>query len=126
MQKILIFGIFFLLVFPFCAQNPTFSSVNSACVNETIQFTNTSASGLSYIWKLNGNTVSSNYNYTHTFNAPNSYVITLVADSNGIKDSISKTIQINHKPSADFHVQLLNADVAENVTFSNNVPKILL
>jgi len=65
----------------------------------TVNFTNTSSSGVSYQWNFGDGNTSSQPSPSHTFNAIGSYGVSLlVTGANGCTDSISKSIVIN-KPT---------------------------
>jgi PKD repeat protein len=72
-----------------------------ACQGSSITFTNTSINGNSYKWYLDGTLVSTQTNYTHTFNSQGSYSLKLVTYGTTVDDSITKSIFVASVPSAD-------------------------
>ncbi len=85
-------------------------SPNNQCSSTPVSFTNTSnGTGLTYTWTFadpasGGNNISTAINPVHTFigtpgNGTQSFTVKLVADNNGCKDSITKTITTSQVPN---------------------------
>ncbi|RLD68163.1 MAG: hypothetical protein DRI84_00490 [Bacteroidetes bacterium] len=71
------------------------------CAGSAMTFTNISVNANSYKWYLDGVQVSTQTNYSHTFNTPGSYVLKLVAYGITVDDSISKFIFVSNNPIAN-------------------------
>lgn len=92
---------------------------NSTCINNSIQFTNTSSNAISYLWDFgNGDTstaVSPSYTYQHNGN----YTVMLTAfHPNGCEQSTSATIKVVDV-EADFDVDKISGCAPLTVNFSN-------
>ncbi|MDI1354675.1 MAG: PKD domain-containing protein [bacterium] len=81
----------------------------SACVGSPVNFTNTSTptggtnSITTYVWNFDdGSATSNSVNPIHTYTAPATYTVKLVALSAFCTDSISLPILLNIKPTANF------------------------
>lgn len=116
------------------APNADFSVDNNpACVNNTVQFTNSSTAGFQYDWDFGDGTTSTATNPSKTYGAVGTYTVTLTVTNNSITGntgtcftSISKDIEILPQPVADFSIvpataQCENTDVDLTNT-SANVP----
>lgn len=100
--------------------------LSNACSNEDITFnnlTNVPAGGANnYTWNISG-TISNSFSPSHQFGSPGTYTVKLaVANNNGCSDSITRIIQIDTKPIAQFVAE----DVCEGdpVVFQNNTVNI--
>jgi len=81
----------------------------SQCINgNSFVFTNTtsiSSGTLTYLWKFGDGNTATTTNATHTYAAPGTYTVKLIATSgNGCIDSTSQNVTINVKPTPDFTV----------------------
>jgi gliding motility-associated-like protein len=81
----------------------------SQCINgNSFVFTNTTSIGsgtLTYLWKFGDGNTATTTNATHTYAAPGTYTVKLIATSgNGCIDSTSQNVTINVKPTPDFTV----------------------
>jgi gliding motility-associated-like protein len=68
-------------------------------------FTNTSLAGQSFQWNFGDGATSTAINPTHLYSVPGTYVVSLVANDPGtcnLIDSITLTIVVADKPTADF------------------------
>jgi gliding motility-associated-like protein len=76
-----------------------------ACAPYTANFNNTSLAGQQFFWDFGDGTTSTATNPVHFYPGTGTYTIKLVAIDSGtcnIIDSISRTITVNVKPTADF------------------------
>ncbi len=83
----------------------SFSPSSPLCVNNLVQFNNTSLGGATYFWDFGDGTTSTDVNPQHTYTTVNNspgYVVTLVVKSKsngcGCTDSIKQTIVVNDGP----------------------------
>ncbi len=80
-----------------------FSSPSSACVGDTVHFTNNSISGLPiqvWSWDFNDGTYSSDTNAKHVFSVPGTYNVNLaIFNSGGFFSTMTHTVTINPKPT---------------------------
>lgn len=74
------------------------------CPDATVSFTNSSTGANSYFWMFGDGFTDTNSNPGHTYNTTGIYTVTLVADNNGCKDTLTRpsyvTVQLPH---ADFY-----------------------
>ncbi len=95
----------------------------TACENSSIKFSDSTIIGsgngiLSWIWNFGDTTYSSLQNPTHQYNNPGSYQVQLkVTGIGGIKDSITKTVIVFPKPTANFDNS--GVCIGVNKTFTN-------
>ncbi len=85
--------------------NFTFSPSSPVCINNLIQFNNTSLGGATYFWDFGDGTTSTDVNPQHTYTTVNNtpgYVVTLIVKSKsngcGCSDTIRQTIVVNDGP----------------------------
>ena len=80
----------------------SFSPSSPLCINNLIQFNNTSLGGATYFWTFGDGQTSTDYNPQHTYTTPNTYTVTLYVKSKsngcGCTDSIKQTIVVNDGP----------------------------
>jgi PKD repeat protein len=82
--------------------NFTFNPSSPLCINNLIQFNNTSLGGATYFWSFGNGQTSTDVNPQYTYTTPGTYVVTLVVKSKsngcGCVDSIQQTIVVNDGP----------------------------
>ncbi len=85
--------------------NFTFSPSSPVCINNLIQFNNSSLGGATYFWDFGDGQTSTDVNPQHTYTTVNNtpgYVVTLVVKSKsngcGCTDTIKQTIVVNDGP----------------------------
>lgn len=85
--------------------NFSFSPSSPLCINQLIQFSNSSIGGATYFWDFGDGTTSTDVNPQHTYTAVNNtpgYVVTLIVKSKsngcGCSDTIRQTIVVNDGP----------------------------
>ena len=82
--------------------NFTFSPSSPLCINNLIQFNNSSIGGATYFWSFGNGQTSSDVNPQYTYTIPGTYVVTLIVKSKsngcGCTDSIKQTIIVNDGP----------------------------
>ena len=72
----------------------SFSGPSGGCVDSTLNFLNSSPTNYTFTWKVDGNTISNQYNEDVSFSSIGSHTVSLIA-SNGITNStLQKTFQI--------------------------------
>jgi PKD repeat protein len=80
----------------------SFSPSSPLCINNLIQFNNTSVGGATYFWNFGNGQTSSDVHPQYTYTTPGTYVVTLVVKSKsngcGCTDSIQQTIIVNDGP----------------------------
>ncbi len=97
--------------------------IADGCAPYTASFNNTSLAGQTFFWNFGDGNTSTDINPVHTYSDTGTYTITLLAiDSNtcNLRDSISRTIRVNPKPTADFTTQPLPAQFNTPTIFTNN------
>ncbi len=101
--------------------NSSFNTSGAICEGNAIQFNNTSLPipGKS-TWYFGDGTTSTAIHPKKTFTAAGTYIIKLVNDFGGCKDSVSKSIIIKSKPVTNFSVnKTTGCQVPFTVNFSN-------
>lgn len=82
--------------------NFTFSPSSPVCINNLVQFNNTSLGGATYFWNFGNGQTSTDVNPQYTYTTAGTYVVTLVVKSKsngcGCVDSIQQTIVVNDGP----------------------------
>ena len=71
------------------------------CSGTNVTFTNTSVNANTYKWFVDGTQVSTQTNYTQTFNTQGTFVIKLVAYGTTVNDSITKFVFVSNAPTAN-------------------------
>ena len=107
--------------------NPSanFTFANS-CKDSVAVFNNTStiSSGTiaSYMWNFADGSLSKDGNPTHAYTATGNYPVSLLAISNnGCRDSITKTITVNPRPTANFSFKNTCQDTAVKFTDGSSI-----
>lgn len=81
----------------------SFTAPATACINETVNFTNTSTPVPgSANWTFGDGGTATGINATHSYGATGTYTVWLYNNFATCQDSVSKQITINPKPVADF------------------------
>ena len=101
----------------------SFNIQSSGCINDVVNFTNTSSNNgtsiVQYIWNYNGNTTSVINNPNTTYNAAGSYPVTLRNINNlGCYSDTTKTVLITTRPQALF-TQVIPACKNKSVQFTD-------
>ena len=103
-----------------------FNSPASTCINDAVNFTNTSTPApTSVFWDFGDGTNSTVLNPTKTYTATGIYTIKLVAHLGACADSITTTINVFPKPTAAFSAINRNAckpPLTVNFTNSSTAP----
>jgi gliding motility-associated-like protein len=99
-------------------------SPTTGCVGSAVNFTNSSTvSGTNaitgYLWNFGDGGTASITNPIHTYTAPNTYTVQLIAINAFCKDTVIKNFIANVKPSANFVTTPTIACPPFNVTFTN-------
>lgn len=94
---------------------------NSCNNSNTISAQSTSTNVVSLNWNFGDGTTATGANVTKTYSTAGTYTVTLiVANANGCKDSVSKTITLSSKPTASFSINSLSQCVnANQFVFAN-------
>ncbi len=86
-------------------ETPEFEAEDVACINETIQFLNTSPSNYSAFWDFGDGTTSIDFEPIHIFSSTGTYEVLLILENDyGCKDSTSQTIYITEAPQPFFEL----------------------
>jgi gliding motility-associated-like protein len=98
----------------------TASPQHSCNTSQLINFTNSSTgTGLTYLWRLTGNTTSTAQNPTHTYNQQFQLVTLVVTNSSGCIDSIIKAVSATSLV-VDFSASKTQICTGEPLNFNNN------
>ncbi len=101
----------------------SFTTGNTLCsIGLNVVFNNGSNGANSYNWSFGDGTFSTNTNPSKTYTTAGTYNVKLVATgSGGCKDSVTQSIVVNTKASADFSINNNTQCVNSNLfTFTNN------
>jgi PKD repeat protein len=98
-------------------------TVSSNCANKFLSFTNSSSSAanhkMSYLWKFDDGTLSTDSIPRKSFSKPGSHTIWLIAQTDsGCRDSMSKKVTVFAAPTIDFTVS--NSCTGTAAAFTNN------
>ncbi|TAL57824.1 MAG: PKD domain-containing protein, partial [Bacteroidetes bacterium] len=74
----------------------------SVCFNNPTTFNNLSTGGTNWIWNLGNGATSTLQNPSVIYNNSGPFIVSLVVDASGCKDSITQTIFVNPLPAANF------------------------
>ncbi len=87
-----------------------------ACRGSLLSFTNSSSNSTTAEWVFDNGNSSTLYNPTQIFTIAGNYKVKLISSNNtGCKDSVSVSISVWNRPSADFDVK--NGCVNDSLTF---------
>jgi gliding motility-associated-like protein len=98
----------------------------SGCDSITVQFTNNSSNGTSYLWRFGDGTTDTLPNPIHHYDSTGSYTITLITYSTNICGSlVDSTVQTNYitvykSAHASFIADTLTGCIPFTVNFTNN------
>jgi PKD repeat protein len=101
----------------------SFTSGNTLCsIGLNVLFNNSSSGVNSYNWSFGDGTFSNTTNPSKTYATAGTYNVKLVATgSGGCKDSVTQTIAVDSKASADFSINNTTQCINSNLfTFTNN------
>ena len=83
--------------------NTSFTAPASVCINEVVNFTNTSVpTPASILWTFGDGGTATTLNATHSYGALGSYTVWLYNTYSTCRDSIAQIITVNPRPVADF------------------------
>jgi gliding motility-associated-like protein len=97
--------------------------VPDGCAPYNAFFNNTSLAGLHFTWSFGDGTFSNDIDPVHNYPDTGTFTVSLLAvDSNtcNIRDSITKTLTVNPKPTADFNIQPVPSQYNTPTIFFNN------
>lgn len=108
----------------FGKQNDISLSGDTACAQKTIAFSATGSSAAIYFWDFGDNNTSTEFNPTHEYNSPGTYVVTLIiVDSTyycDISDTATAIVYIApNDVIADFSTEKNEYEIYEAVVFNN-------
>ena len=101
--------------------NASFTIPATTCVNNAIQFTNTSnPAPVSATWDFGDMTTASTLNPIKTYSTPGTYTVTMVSDFGGCQGTSTQTVTVSPKPTASFTTtNLLACKAPLSVNFTN-------
>jgi len=80
--------------------------LNLGCINDTVQFTNTSienpSGAPSYVWNFDDGNIDIDENPLHIYGAQNTYNVNLQVTHNGCVDDTTIAVNVQHPLDADF------------------------
>ena len=83
--------------------NTSFTAPASVCINEVVNFINTSVpTPASIFWTFGDGGTATSLNATHSYTATGTYTVWLYNTYNTCRDSIAQIITVNPRPVADF------------------------
>jgi PKD repeat protein len=97
------------------------ASSSTIQVGASVSFTNSTSGASQYDWKINGSSVSSALNFSHTFNTKGTYIITLTASNSDLACTQKHydTIQVTCPVQAAFTASATHIDPGQSITFTN-------
>lgn len=104
-----------------------FVSVDTSCIGNTVQFNNTSTSGVSTFWDFGDGTTANTYNGQHVYNAAGKYFVKLVTYNPDFCNKTDTAIRLlvidTTSPGAAFSIDKSIACADKPVQFTNNTPR---
>lgn len=100
-----------------------FNADSIGCAPYTVNFTNNSISGQSFVWKFSDGTTYLTQNISHTFNQPGTYTVKLIATDAGTCnkiDSTTFTINVYSYPVSNFSFTPNPPKTNTPISFSNS------
>lgn len=90
------------------------------CAGQTVAFTNTSTGATSFVWSFGGGVSSTVVNPINVFGQPGVYTVTLIANNNGCRDTLTipNMITVNG-PRSDFYTQGPSCTNRKTIQFIN-------
>ncbi len=86
-------------------ESPDFTAEEVACVNETMQFYNTSPQNYSVLWEFGDGNSSIDFEPIHIYTSTGTYEVLLIIENDfGCKDSTSQTVFITEAPQPFFEL----------------------
>jgi hypothetical protein len=82
-----------------------FDTISNGCTPVTLDLTNQSIWGESYVWDFDDEDTAQSENATHTFKEPRDYNIKLTVTAEGGTDTYSRILKVYPIPVADFEVE---------------------
>ncbi|MDZ7741825.1 MAG: PKD domain-containing protein [Bacteroidota bacterium] len=109
-----------LTVYPKIDKDFLISTGDSACLEETIQFTQTGSATLTnWLWDFGDGTTSSEQNPGHTYLDPGLYAIWFYYDDDmGCNDSVSHNVRVFDLPDVDFFASQTSACAYTPIDFT--------
>ena len=97
---------------------------NIIFLDSSLVFTNTSTGGTSFLWVINGDTVSSSTNTTYMFTTIGTYTVELIVTNAdpGCWDSAEEVVVVVCQAAASFTWSASNIGIGDSVTFTNTSP----
>ncbi|MBS1688074.1 MAG: gliding motility-associated C-terminal domain-containing protein [Bacteroidetes bacterium] len=96
--------------------NISFTADTATCVNDTVQFRNTSTgSYTSFLWQFGDGDTSTQFSPLHVYNIPGSYTVRLIAYP--CNDTISAHVTIDSIPFVSFKPSAVNVCLGSPVIF---------
>jgi len=92
---------------------------NNACVNTSVQFTNTTNVSDSVKWHFGDGARDTSQNPSHIYTVPGTYNVKLVVYKASCKDSISKQLTVHPPPNLSFNFNQQPCPPPVAVTFNN-------
>jgi len=87
----------------------SFSAPNSVCINEVVNFTNTSSPApVNANWTFGDGGTAAGINATHSYTTPGVYTIGLYNTFATCQDSVFRNITVNPRPTADFTAPVIS------------------
>jgi gliding motility-associated-like protein len=108
-------------VFKIGSAKASFNYPANACVNEPVQFTNTSSPApVSVKWDFGNGTSSAVLSPLKTYAQAGLYTVSLISNFNGCSDTVKKLLTVSEKPVPDFTtVQQASCKLPVNVQFKS-------
>ncbi|XOV68198.1 MAG: YCF48-related protein [Fluviicola sp.] len=79
----------------------TSSMTDSICEGVTVDFTNASSAADSYLWLVDGDTVATTENYSHTFTTTGNIDVVLIAINAACENQLSEAFTVSSAPVVD-------------------------
>ncbi len=88
-------------------------------VDRTVNFSNITTNGVSYVWNFGDGTNSTAFSPTHTYTEDGTFPVILIANNGCGSSTLIQTVTISTLPTADFTANVTNGCASFNVQFSD-------
>jgi gliding motility-associated-like protein len=97
------------------------ATIKLGCIDDTIQFVNTSVGATQYQWNFGDGVFSSLQNPTHVYTNQGNYVITLIAGNPPCFDTITFNANLDHPINAGFTARGLISGILNGTCFTDPI-----
>ncbi len=105
----------------------SFSSADTACIGNTVNFYNTSRNGISTLWDFGDGTTANSYHSQHTYTAAGTYTVRLISYNPDFCNKTDTAVRLliidTTGPGADFSISAPVSCADKPIQFTNHTPR---